>query len=360
MLVTGSIVQRFVWSNPRTEPTVLFQLLMHTVGTVLIMGCVPGSDSGPDGLVHRAAPNAVQEVMAGRRSLASAAWWGFDERDSTGSLQAAIRSGARKLVVPNLGKPWMVTPLFLESDQEIVFEEGVVLMAREGAFLGKGDSLLTARDKENITLRGPGASLVMRKQDYQEPPYEKAEWRNCLSLRGCRNIKVEGLRLAASGGDGIYIGRGTGGRIQCQDITIKDVTCEDHHRQGISVITAENLLIEGCTLRRTRGTAPQAGIDFEPNQPDEHLADCVMRNCVIEGNAGYGILLYLGFLRGESDPISIAVAHCQVRDNHHGALAIQGAKHAGDLRGSVRLQGNKLQGKKDLDKRSHLEIQIED
>lgn len=298
--------------------------------------------------------------MAGQRSLASAAWWGFDERDSTASLQAAIRSGARKLVVPNLGKPWIVTPLFLESDQEIVFEEGVVLMAREGAFLGKGDSLLTARDKENLTLRGPGASLVMRKQDYQTPPYEKAEWRNCLSLRGCRSIRVEGLRLAASGGDGIYIGRGSGVRIHCQDITIKDVICEDHHRQGISVITAQNLLIEGCTLRGTQGTAPQAGIDFEPNQPDEPLANCVVRDCVIEHNAGYGILLYLGSLRAESDPISIAVDHCQVRDNHQGTLAVLGAKHAGNLRGRIRLQGNKLAGKQSLDKWSHLEIQIED
>ena len=30
--------------------------------------------------------------------------------------QAAIQSGAKKLVVPNMDKAWIVKPLFLESD----------------------------------------------------------------------------------------------------------------------------------------------------------------------------------------------------------------------------------------------------
>ena len=54
--------------------------------------------------------------------------------------------------------------------------------------------MLTADEKENITLTGPGASLVMRRQDYLKPPYKKAEWRHCLALLGCRNVTVQGLR----------------------------------------------------------------------------------------------------------------------------------------------------------------------
>jgi predicted dehydrogenase len=44
----------------------------------------------------------------------------------------------------------------------------------------------------------------------------------------------------------------------CRDITIKEVVCKDHHRQGLSLITAENLLIERCTIRGTQGTDPPA------------------------------------------------------------------------------------------------------
>lgn len=324
---------------------------------MLIAGCTVGSASRPERLTHTTDPKAVEEVSAGTRKVASAAWWGFDEENATACLQAAIRSGASRLVVPYLGKTWYVEPLYLESNQEIVFEEGVVIMARSGAFLGKGDSLLTAKDKENITLRGPGASLVMRKDDYQKPPYAKAEWRHCLTLRGCRNVRVEGLRLASSGGDGIYVGRGTAGSAPCRDITIRKVTCEDHHRQGISVITAENLIVEDCTLRGTQGTAPQAGIDFEPNGPDERLINCILRNCDISGNAGHGVLIYLGALRAASEPISITVEQCRGRENKRGAVAITGFKKAGDLRGTIRLSGNQFEGKQHIDPWTQLVVE---
>ena len=49
-------------------------------------------------------PQAVLEVLDGKRTEASAAWWGFDENDATEALQSAINSGAEKLIVPNMGK----------------------------------------------------------------------------------------------------------------------------------------------------------------------------------------------------------------------------------------------------------------
>ena len=201
--------------------SVLVRLFACVLGAAFFFGCASMHKSaGDESLNHRADAKAVADVQAGKRAVASAAWWGFDEQDSTAALQAAIRSGAKKLIVPNMGKPWTVGPLVLESNQEIVFEPGAVVMARAGAFLGTGDCLLSAGDKENITLTGPGASLVMRKHDYTSPPYAKGEWRHCLSLMGCRNVTVQGLRLASSGGDGIYLGHG-GSRTDCQDITIK-------------------------------------------------------------------------------------------------------------------------------------------
>jgi len=77
-------------------------------------------------------PEAVAEVLAGRRTDANAAWWGFNEEDATEPLQAAIRSGAKRVIVPNVGKDWIVRPLQLASDQELVLESGVVITARRG------------------------------------------------------------------------------------------------------------------------------------------------------------------------------------------------------------------------------------
>lgn len=70
-------------------------------------------------------PVAIAEVQAGKRPAANAAWWGFDDEDATDALQAAIRSGAKKVIVPNLGKDWIVRPIQLVSDQELFSSIGV-------------------------------------------------------------------------------------------------------------------------------------------------------------------------------------------------------------------------------------------
>jgi len=169
-----------------------------------------------------------------------------------------------------------------------------------------------ATDATHITVRGHGAILRMRKRDYQQPPYTKAEWRMGLAFTGCRNVLVEGLRIESSGGDGIYIGSSKANR-WCENVTIRNCVCHDNHRQGISVISAVHLLIENCTLSGTAGTPPEAGIDLEPDEPDERLVDCVIRNCVVADNAGNGILVWLKPLTAASAPVSIRFENCHVR-----------------------------------------------
>ncbi len=253
----------------------------------------------------------IDKTLAGEVTEAKASWWGFNEEDATQALQAAINSGVPKLIVENMDKPWIVTPISLVSDQEIVFEEGCEILARRGEFEGTNDSLFTARDVENVILRGAGATFRMWKEDYDNPDlYQRAEWRHCLQLRGATNIEVHGLTLASSGGDGLYLGTGTGGSTN-RNITIKDVICDDNYRQGISVITAENLLIEDTIMRNTFGTPPQAGIDFEPNNPGERLVNVVMRNCLTENNNSYGYVLAISPLNATSEPISMRFENCR-------------------------------------------------
>jgi hypothetical protein len=76
------------------------------------------------------------------------------------------------------------------------------------------------------------------------------------------------------------------------------------------VISAQDLLIENCEFSGTSGTAPQAGIDFEPNRADERLVNCVVRNCVFRNNAGAAMQVYLKPLDATSQPISIRFENC--------------------------------------------------
>ena len=278
---------------------------------------------------------AVKQILAGQRDDANAAWWGFDPADSTAALQAAIDSHAKRVLVPYMGAPWIVRPITLRSDQEIDFEPGVLILAKRGEFQGGGDSLFSAVGVSNLTLRGYGATLRMWKKDYQNPPYEKAEWRMGIALRGCRNVRVEGLRVESSGGDGFYVDGGAG-RDWSEDITIRNCVASDNHRQGISVISVVNLLVENSTFAATSGTWPHAGIDLEPDAPRQRLVNCVIRNCIFEDNQGSEIELYLKALNHTSEPVSIRFENCLSRQTDPSV-----GGHSGMDVGAVRDDGPK-------------------
>ncbi len=253
---------------------------------------------------------APMPLLAAQETVRASSF-GFDPTNSTAALQAAINSGASKVIVENMGAPWIVNKIQLTSDQEIVFQKGAVVQALRGAFKGRNDSLFTATLKTNITLTGHGATLKMWKEDYDDKTqYTHAEWRHVLCFKSCSNVRVLGLTLADSGGDGIYLGVAQRG-VPCSDFVIKDVVCDNNYRQGISVISARNLLIENCVLKDTGGTNPMAGIDFEPNHDTEELFNCVMRNCVSENNRGSAYTFYLRPLRAHSKPISIRIENCR-------------------------------------------------
>ncbi len=256
-------------------------------------------------------PKGIEEVKKGRRTVASAAWWGFHAGDATDAVQQAVDSGAETVVIPYMGQSWIVRPIQLRSDLELVLEPGVLLLAKQGEYRGRGDSMFTMQSESNVTIRGYGATLRMRKSDYQNPPYERAEWRMGIRMYGCRHILIEGLRVESSGGDGIYV---DGGRERpSEDIVVRDCICHDNHRQGMSVICARDLLVEHCVFSHTRGTPPEAGIDFEPDSEEQYLVDCVVRNCTFAHNAGHAILVYLKPLTRHSEPVSIRFENCVSR-----------------------------------------------
>ena len=145
--------------SPQLLPKLSFSLLL---GLVALSPAVLRSETSP----VTANPSAIAEVQSGKRTEANAAWWGFNADDTTDALQAAIRSGAKKVIVPNLGRDWIVRPLQLVSGQEIFFEPGVVLTAQRGAYRGGGDSVLNADNLTNLVLRGYGATVRMQKEDY--------------------------------------------------------------------------------------------------------------------------------------------------------------------------------------------------
>jgi polygalacturonase len=200
------------------------------------------------------------------------------------------------------------------SSKTIVFEKGCIIRAKRGSFRDGGDILITLSGVRDVTLSGFGAILEMNRMDYRRKPYSKAEWRHGIALYECANVLIEGLTIRETGGDGVYIGQRRTQSV-CTNITLRNLSLENNYRQGVSVISVRGLLMENCRVIGTSGTAPAAGIDFEPNSGVYGFTECVVRNCEFIDNSGAGILVYLKKMQPDDTPVDIIIDNCVSRKN---------------------------------------------
>ncbi len=135
-------------------------------------------------------------------------------------------------------------------------------------------------------------------------------------------VEVRDMLIYDNWADGIYI---YSSKAEDPPNDIKIINCElyNNRRNNISVIQAEDLLIEDCVIDSANGTAPMAGIDIEPNQwKDENgndyfkldcknirIKNCIMstpdgRSCETQKETGLGIYYSFMVLRGSKTVIA--------------------------------------------------------
>lgn len=264
----------------------------------------------------------------------SADAFGYDAIDSTAAIQKALTSGARRVIITRQAGPWYVTPLSFSGlkDLEVVFEDGAEICAKRGEYKRKVSPMLVFSYCQGLTLKGKGR-LRMWRDDYPD----EGGHRHALAIHCCKDVLVDGLEIVESGGDGIYISTGKpqkGFRSYSENVVIRNVKSLRNFRQGISVIAVDGLLVENCELSDTCGTSPQAGIDFEPNNPNDTIAHCVMRNCLLERNKGYGVDTLFTWHDEMTAPLDITIENCISRDNEK-AFHYNGVAQNGIFRSNV-------------------------
>jgi hypothetical protein len=258
--------------------------------------------------------------------------FGFNAEDSTDPLQSAFSSSYSSILVPNVGKPWITRPLFLNrSNQHILFQAGVEILAKRGEFHGLNDCLFTAKLVENVTLVGEKDSTFrMWKSDYQNSSiYKKSEWRHGLSLLGVKNVQVSGLTIEYTGGDGIYVDSDGASPPSSDRVTVSNTTLSYNHRQGMSVIAATNLYVENVVFEYTNGTPPMAGVDIEPDENYQLLENISFVDCISRGNSGNGFQIYLNSLQNAKYNISVLFNNCSVHGGESGGLLIAAMLYPG-------------------------------
>jgi parallel beta-helix repeat protein len=83
-------------------------------------------------------------------------------------------------------------------------------------------------------------------------------------------------------GDGFYISDSSA------NVTVCNAVADNNRRQGLTVTSANGVVIENSTFQNTNGTYPSSGIDIEPNN-GETINNIQILNSKFAGNWGSGI-----------------------------------------------------------------------
>lgn len=236
--------------------------------------------------------------------------FGFKAGDATEAFQEAIKSNNNFIVIDKQSSDWIIKPsrFFDITNKTIVFEPGVVLRSKSGAYSDKTSVMFNFLRGNNIIIEGYGATLAMNRSEYGQ-----SEFRHALKFLDSRNVTVRGFTIKDSGGDGININASKTGF--SENITLEDITSTNNYRQGLSIISARGVWVNNCVFKNTNGQSPEAGVDLEPNQPTQRLQNINFNNCKFIGNNHAGFLVAPSKMTSSSTPLSVKVTNCYFSKN---------------------------------------------
>jgi hypothetical protein len=146
---------------------------------------------------------------------------------------------------------------------------------------------------------------------------------HCIVIRGCSKVTIRDIRLSRGWGDGLSVGPKPQYQkryIYSQDVAVANIVCTGNRRNGLSITNVIGMKVYDSEFSDTHGTSPQCGIDVEPNKDIDGLGynDQVrIENCVIKGNAAYGINVWL---RSRN----LTITKCTIAENKSCGLVTRG------------------------------------
>lgn len=178
---------------------------------------------------------------------------------------------------------------------------------RDSGRLAEHDRLINIAGSQNLRISGLGARITSERGDYTS-----GEQRHCIY--GAKRVVIEGLESSSHGGDGFYIGGDPS--TPAEDVTLRGCRADNDRRQGLSITSARRVRVIDCEFVNTNGTAPEFGIDLEPDYPFEVLEDITFLRPQTQENRGGGILIALQNLDASSPPVNITIVdHTSVMES---------------------------------------------
>lgn len=229
-------------------------------------------------------------------------------RDYTDYLQKAIDQ-YDKVIFPDF--PILINPkgLKLRSNTKLYFPENGKLIMKSNNL--KGYEMLMISNVKNVDIFFP-----VLEGDRDRHQGNEGEFGFPIRIAGSENVTVNYGKISNSWGDGIHISDFYRKPIKNEKLTeplvwniyvskrstnisINNIWIDNCRRNGISVISVDGLLINGCLISNTNGTNPQCGIDLEPNGDYNILKNIKLNNIKTFNNRAGGIIMGLSSMNGK-------------------------------------------------------------
>ena len=226
--------------------------------------------------------NLVAELMPqARMNVRQFGAKGDESTDDTAKIQKALDFCPTIEIPSGTYMIDAVTSLLPNSNNQIYLDEDAILKAIPNAQTNY--AVIKLDDVDNVIIEG--GTIEGERDDHLG---ETGEWGFCISvINGSENITIRNIRLIDAWGDGIYLNT-------CKNVRTENVTIDNVRRNGISIIAAENYKSLNDSILNTNGTAPEAGVDIEPNQTTDKLKNISFENLHTKNNNGAGFNIYLG------------------------------------------------------------------
>ena len=141
-------------------------------------------------------------------------------------------------------------------------------------------AVLRIPNAEDVTVMG--GTIVGDRRTHKG---RGGEWGYGVFIRnGSKRITISKVRARELWGDGFHVK-------DAEDVAFCAVRAERNRRQGLSIIHGNRILVTESMFRDTKGTRPGAGIDLEPDRPDQTISNVRIERSRFINNAGGGIMI---------------------------------------------------------------------
>ena len=148
--------------------------------------------------------------------------------------------------------------LTVHSGQRLLFDAATLQLTANGYDFY---AVLNIHNVNNVTIEG-GLTIIGDRESHTATTGESGHG---IRIVNSHNVHVSDVDIRYTWGDGVCVGgNGTMDEIS-QNVTLERIRTYKCSRNGLSIIEADGVVVRDCDFTYTDRTAPQYGIDVEPN-----------------------------------------------------------------------------------------------